>query len=113
MRKLSVLLLKSGIRWKAVAPEEYALPIGEIAKGSTAYTENALLQPAFTDELLLMNEFTQSQLNAFLDALRRSRISISLKAVVTETNARWTSEELYRELCAERNALQTGTKAHT
>jgi len=45
-------------------------------------------------------------LEVFLDALRVSEVrKVPLKAVVTATNAAWTAEVLYRELCRERSAV--------
>ena len=41
-----------------------------------------------------------------LDALRRAGIRIALKAVVTETNAGWSSARLHRELAAEHEAMR-------
>ncbi len=115
LAKLTVVLVRSGIRWRAVAAAEYALPIGILATGAApelpAEIQDA--EPAFTDELLLMNGFTRAQLNALLDALRKSRISIPLKAIVTETNASWSSVQLHRELCTEREAMESGGRAHS
>ena len=113
MAKLSVVLLRSGIRWRAVSPAEYALPIGLLVGGGTASAESESTDSPFTDELIVMHDFTRTQLNAFLDALRRSRITIPLKAIVTETNALWSSFQLHKELCAEREAIEKGEKAHS
>lgn len=112
LAKLSVVLLRSGVRWRAVSPAEYALPIGVLAEGSAAPAGSESTEPPFTDELIVMQNFTRAQFNAFLDALRRNRITIPLKAIVTETNALWSSFQLHKELCAEREAIEKGERAH-
>lgn len=112
LAKLSVVLLRSGLRWRVVSPAEYALPIGELAAAASLPAESETEMPPFTEELLVMNDFSPRQFNDFLNALRRSKVSIPLKAVVTETNAHWSSAELYQQLCAEREAMGMGERAH-
>ena len=51
-------------------------------------------------------------LNLFLDQLRRKKLSVPLKAIQTDRNIGFTSRELYRELCAERDAIARGTTQH-
>lgn len=67
---------------------------------------------AFTDEMLYIVGLRGGMLNLFLDQLKRQKLSVSLKAVQTETNLGFTSYELYRELCAEREAIAKGQTAH-
>ena len=52
-------------------------------------------------------EVTGAQLDALLSALRRSRVLIPLKAVVTEDNAAWSSIKLHDELFREHEAMKT------
>ncbi|MDO4981932.1 MAG: DUF3783 domain-containing protein [Eubacteriales bacterium] len=54
----------------------------------------------------IMCGLSGSEMNALLDALRRQNINIPLKAVLTETNAKWSSARLYKELSAERAAFK-------
>lgn len=114
MKKLSVLLLRSGIRWRIVKSEDYSLPLSDLLKGTISgqAAARAETEQAFQEEMLIMNDFSSSQLNSFLYVLRQNKINIPLKAVVTETNANWSSETLYRELSAERKAMEAGQPAH-
>ena len=47
-----------------------------------------------------------------LPRLRRKKLSVPLKAIQTDRNIVFTSRELYRELCAEREAIARGTTQH-
>ena len=106
LSRIRVALLRLGLSAREVRPEEYALPLGALA-GLPTYeaAEPGEAEEAFTDEMLVMNGLRGARLDAFLDALRRSRATVPLKAVVTEHNAAWTSYRLRRELAAEHAAL--------
>ncbi len=109
LRKIRFLLFKLGLEGRAVAPEEYSLPVGSLAgiDGPSPAPEAAEEpQEGFTEEMLVMCGLSSPQFSAFLNALRQNRCTVALKAVLTETNARWSSVELHRELRREHEALQ-------
>ena len=66
----------------------------------------------FDEEMLYLAELRGGMLNLFLDQLRRKKLSVPLKAIQTDRNIGFTSRELYRELCAEREAIARGTTQH-
>lgn len=92
----------AGIR--RVLPPSYTLPIAAVAsglEGGASAPLNELPEP-----MLVFANFPRAMLEVFLDALRASEVrKVPLKAVVTATNAAWTAEVLYRELCRERSAV--------
>lgn len=93
----------AGIR--RVLPPSYALPIAAVASGM----EGAATGPfnELAEPMLVFANFPETMLDVFLDALRASSVrKVSLKAVVTPTNAAWTADALYRELCRERSAVR-------
>ena len=106
--KIKVILLRLGLAAREVRPEEYGLPLGVLAgvdgfePDGTAETEGT----PFTGEMLVMCGLSSMQFSSFLNALRENRCSVPLKAVLTETNAGWSSNRLHRELAAEHAALQ-------
>lgn len=53
-----------------------------------------------------MHGLSSAQFSAFLDALRRSRAAVALKAVATEHNVAWSSAALCRELQREHEAMR-------
>ena len=93
----------AGIR--RVPPSSYGLPIAAVASGLEG-TASAPLRE-LPEPMLVFANFPEAMLQVFLDALRASSVrKVSLKAVVTPTNAAWTAEALYRELCRERSAVR-------
>ena len=66
----------------------------------------------FDEEMLYFADISPSFLGIFLDQMRRKRLAVALKAIKTETNAEFTSYELYKELSAEREAMSKGKAAH-
>ena len=61
---------------------------------------------------MLLSDIGCGMLNLVLTQLIRQKTPVALKAVRTDTNAQFTSYGLYRELCAEREAIQRGVTAH-
>ena len=59
----------------------------------------------FDEEMLYLSDFQGAMLDIFLNRLRRQRAGVALKAVRTETNEGFTSYELYKEIAAERAAI--------
>ena len=45
------------------------------------------------------------------DYLRQNRCTVALKAVLTQTNAGWSSQRLHRELAAEHEAMRNAAKS--
>lgn len=108
LKRIRVLLVRMGLEGRTVKPEEYSLPVGALA-GQTEPAAPLVPEAealGFTDEMLVLCGLSSPQLSAFLDALRQNRCGVALKAVLTETNAAWSSLALHRELLAERAALE-------
>ena len=107
--KMQVIALRCACRMQVVPPERHGAKLEEILSGSAGETG----EPAFSEELLVMSGLGERQMDVLLTELRRQRIPIALKAVVTPTNAGWTAAELYTELCREREAFAAGRQVHT
>lgn len=106
MQKLRFALAKLGLRAREVKPEELGHPVGYLA-GLDGFEPAATgAGEGFRDELLVMCGLTDAQVDALLGTLRRARVTVGLKAVLTEENAGWSSAQLYGELCRERDALE-------
>jgi hypothetical protein len=106
---LQVIGLRCGCRMQAVPTEAFGATMAQLLSGET--TESASTKP-FTGELLVMAGLNERQLDTVLTELRRRKVHIPLKAVLTPTNADWTAAELYTELCRERDAIAQGRQAH-
>ena len=107
-RAVKLCLFRLGLRGRDVATEEFGLPLGALL-GLEAAEAAEPFEP-FSDEMLVMHELSRQQFSALLEALRRSRVLIALKAVVTPTNVGWSSVRLHRELQAEHAAMLAGAK---
>ena len=91
--KIRRMCLPLGLRARLVQPEEYGLPLGELADGAVPCTGPLL--------------------DRFLQGFRRNKIPpVALKAVLTPTNRSWDSAALHSELLREREAIQAGQAAH-
>lgn len=109
--KIKMSAVKLGLRIHTVSPDEFTLPLGCLV-GLPAYADAEPLEgELFTQEMLIFHNFTEPQLDAFLAEIRRAG-GVRLKAVVTPTNASWCISALYRELEAERAAIQQQRQAH-
>ena len=114
LTRLRFLLFKLGLEGRVVAPEEYGLPVGALAglDGLSPVPEaSEAPQEDFSEEMLVMCGLSSAQFSGFLNALRQNRCGVSLKAMLTETNALWSSVELHRELRREHEALQKARPA--
>ena len=107
LQKIRFALFKLGISGRTVAPEELSHPVGYLCglEGFSAAEEP--VAGSFSDEMLVLYGLTGAQLDALLSALRRSRVLIPLKAVVTEDNAAWSSIKLHDELFREHEAMKS------
>ena len=109
--KLNMICMRHKIRIRPVAPEEYGLPLGALC-GFTPAGEAAEVQP-FTEEMIVMVDFTTTLANAFLQSWKQAKQRpIRLKAVLTPTNVQWNAVQLYAELDEENRAIAEGGMAH-
>lgn len=101
-KRIRQLCGKLGLRLRRVLPEEYTQPVGAFA-GSGRFSETPAPADGPLGEMLVFCHVTERQLEGFLSGLRTARVGQNaLKAVLTETNARWTGARLYGELRKER-----------
>lgn len=108
--KLKMLCRKMNIAARSVEKHEYGYSLGHLL----GLTEDNAARGGedFDGEMLYIAGLRGGMLNLFLDQLRRKKLIIPLKAIQTDTNMGFTSHELYKELCAEREAIQKGMTAH-
>ena len=95
LQKVRFALFKLGVSGRVVAPEELSQPIGYLCDLEGFSPVEETVEGSFSDELL--------------SSLRRSRVVVALKAVVTEDNAAWSSLQLHDELRQEHEAMK-GTR---
>jgi hypothetical protein len=114
LKKIRVILLRLGLHGRVVTPEEFMLPVGQLAgiEGlSPAETAQEDAGEVFREEMLVMCDLPSAVFSAFLNALPQNRCTVALKAVLTQTNAGWSSQRLHRELAAEHEAMRNAAKS--
>ena len=103
---VNITASRMGLTVKELTADEFGVVIGFPA-GLEGFTdEKQAAQESFDEEMLIMCGLSGGEMNALLDALRRENVNIPLKAVLTETNAKWSSARLYKELSAERDMFK-------
>lgn len=102
---------RNGIRAKAVKKQDYGKPLAEIlglapalSSASEEIRPEAEAPSDFEEEMLVMCELG-TKTNPLLTYLRRERVIVPLKAMLTPVNQRWSSLELYGEISEERRKL--------
>ena len=101
---LLTLAARKGIRVIPVPPALYERRLSELPAASSAPAAGG--GEEFAARMMVFRGFEEGEFDLLLELLRRNKIGLgSLKAVMTPTNARWTSRELYREVEREREAF--------
>ncbi len=105
--KILFLLIRLGLACREVSPAEQGKTIGELTETETngVSAQHAVPKAPFPDEMLVMDGLDAGQFHGLLDGLRRERIPVALKAVVTEQNLSWTAAELHDALLEEHRRL--------
>ena len=111
-RKLRMLMVRMGMRFRVVDPSDYDKPVGVLAGIKDATLENPEAEvQVFEDEMMVMRGFSSSRLDAFLQGMRKAGIErIDYKAIVTPTNMRWNSWQLYLEIKQEHEEMHAMDK---
>lgn len=110
LSKLRFTCMRLGVQVQAVEAADWGQPMGALC-GLAPRGDALAPEASFTEEMLVMANFTQSLANRLLAGLKQARLPISLKAVLTPTNVHWTPVQLHSELSAERAAIAKGKEA--
>ena len=106
LKKLKKICAGKSVRVRAVTPEDFTQPVGALCGVEKRLESPAPESGELTEKLLVLTHMTQRQLDSLLTELRTARLCTgALKAVLTPTNAKWSSYKLYAELKRERGSL--------
>lgn len=107
LKRIRPLAFKLGIVCREIAPEDFSKTLVALCgRAGEAAADGVDETLTVGGEMLVMDSLSSAQFHALLDGLRRERAAVALKAVVTESNARWSAGRLYRELSAEHEAME-------
>lgn len=108
-KELEQLAKSAGYDFVPITAMQTGQKIGYLAGGS-GYRETPLpvlaLPPRIGEDMLLFAQTTADMIDPALELLKKNRISIGLKAIVTPYNVGWTLSELYQELVKEREKIK-------
>ena len=101
-KELEGLAKAAGYDFVPVTAMQTGQKIGYLA-GVSGYRETPL---PIGEDMLLFAQTTADMIDPALELLKKNRISIGLKAIVTPYNVGWTLSELYQELVKEREKIK-------
>ena len=108
-KELEGLAKSAGYDFVPITAMQTGQKIGYLAGGS-GYRETPLpvlaLPPRIGEDMLLFAQTTADMIDPALELLKKNRILIALKAIVTPYNVGWTLFELYQELVKEREKIK-------
>lgn len=103
--KIKLLAMRLMIRMRPVNAEEYGQTLAALCDYEQLAELSSDIEP-FTDEMLVLGNFSTDLINQFLIGFRQSMIPVvNLKAILTETNMVWNSVTLHSQLTEEHEAL--------
>ena len=120
-RKIGMLGSFLGFRVKYVEKEEYSKTIGvltglkeevaeEASREETAGTDNEEITD-FEEEMLVMLLADNRILDKLLFQMKKEKVQVPLKAIVTAKNQNWTSTALYKEVKREHESMTKAEQA--
>lgn len=110
-RQIRRYLHHTGISTRIVTAPDFLQPLGALFE-LPGFSRNQMfnLGQNFTEEMMVMKDFSDQQLDSFLQFIRSSGLQrIGLKAILTPVNQHWSSWQLYQELTKEREAIRRQT----
>lgn len=111
LQSLDLICRRNNLLLKEVPFTEYKKTIGEITGlVPSEETLEKITIPPFQDEMLLFTFLDDKQLGNVLDGLKKERINIPLKAMLTPNNLGWTPIFLREQLMEEVEAMKKRMK---
>ena len=107
--KIKAIGLRHGFRILVVQPEEFGRSIAALAGFPETQVQGD--GTVFTDEMLVLCGVEGRAFHSFLAQLREKKVPVTLKAVLTEYNAFWTSSKLHESLVQESEMLKNAGKS--
>lgn len=103
--KLRALLRQMELPFRTLEEEETGCALGYVAKINGFQESAPAPQQPPKSELMLMKGFTEKALDALLLGMKQQKIEIYNKAILTQTNVKWTVAELMEALEEEHQTM--------
>lgn len=106
LSNLKRVLLPFHIRLKEINREDYLQPLGYLAGvKEMASVESIYSGQELEDEMIIFANISSNNLDKILLTLRKNKLMIPYKAVLTATNQNWTTIECFNEIKREHETL--------
>ncbi len=99
------VLVRMGVRIKNAGAEDVGQTVGYLLGRKGFDKREDPEKPELEEPLLLLDGFNNKRLDILLRELKKAKIELPYKAVVTETNLGWLFYMLYDELKKEHEAV--------
>lgn len=110
LKKLKQIAIAQKIRYELVEPSLYMQPLEAIVSGTRSLSAPDASVKEPDESLLLLCDFTEKRMDKLLAALRKARVQVDYKAVLTPTNRKWNVMRLLLEMRAERASYESMMK---
>lgn len=105
-KKVSMIFGFLGYKIRHVEKQEYLMPIqAVIAKADEAENMDIYDGEGFSEEMLVIGADTEDKLDKALFLMKQEKVSVPLKAVITQTNQEWNSIALHDEILREHKEM--------
>ncbi len=111
-RKIAMIAGMLHIKTVRIPSTQFHCTIGELLDNPDIKKENPVLNTVPKESLMVMCNLSQVHFEDLLSRLRKNKISVDFKAILTPTNIEWDIPTLYKEMYAERDAIRTQTSTH-
>jgi len=115
-KKIGMIFGFLGYKVRHVTEEEYRLPLGVLAgigpdnpEGELDLGNETSESPegnGFSEEMLVIHAETEDMLDRALFLMKKEKVRVDLKAMVTQTNRDWDSLALYEEIKKEHEFMK-------
>ena len=105
-RKIGMIFGFLGFQVRAVDQAEYLWPVGALTGLEEPGEEPESYEgEGFPEEMLVIQADTEDKLDKAIFLMRKEKVQVGLKAVVTEANRKWTSLALHDEIHKEHEIM--------
>lgn len=104
LSEVRIALMPLKLYVQEIEKQDYEQPIGIFA-GVSGISRKDCAVGNIENEMLVLCGLTERKLDRVLQALKRRKLVIPYKAVLTDTNKSWSGTELYNELVKEHQQM--------
>lgn len=107
LSEVRIALMPLKLYVQEIGQADYNKPIGMFAgmTGVSTQQKTESLYGEIENEMMILCGLTERKLDRTLQALRRRKISVPYKAILTDSNKSWSGEALYHELVKEHKKI--------